>query len=77
VGLALLVAFLVGLLMSGRDRALWRSPVALGSYAVLIAFVLHGFVDDVVTYPKAALSFFVLMGLLRDRKPDPTPRDST
>lgn len=64
VGLVLLAAFLFGLLRLWRTKAPWQNPVALGSYAVLIAFVLHGFVDDLMTYPKAVLSFFVLMGLL-------------
>jgi O-antigen ligase len=67
VGLALLVAFLCIVLAKGRSRAVWHAPVALGAYAVLIAFIMHGFIDDVADYPKAALSFFVLMGLLESR----------
>jgi len=79
VGLLLLLAFLFALLWQWSDKTLWRRPVAIGSYAVLIAFILHGVVDDVMPYPKAALSFFVLMGLLRERTPDPPPppRNST
>ena len=64
VGVAVLAAFLFALLSAGRVAQVWRDPVALGAYAVLIAFVLHGFVDDVMAYPKAALSFFVLTAML-------------
>lgn len=67
IGLAALVAFLVTLLAQGRRKAIWTDPTLLGAYGVLVAFTLHGFVDDVMTYPKAALSFFVLMGLLAGR----------
>ncbi len=64
VGLVALVTFLGWLLSFGRSAALWRDPISLGAYATLIAFVLHGLVDDVEAYPKAALSFFVLAGML-------------
>ena len=64
VGLLSLGAFVIALLAAGRGRAVWREPAAIGAYAVLIAFVLHGFVDDVVEYPKAVLSFFVLAAML-------------
>lgn len=64
IGAGALVVFLALLLSRARDRRLWNEPAMLGAYAVLIAFVLHGFVDDVMTYPKAALSFFVLAAMI-------------
>lgn len=60
IGVALLVAFIASLLAAWRDPGLWRSAVAIGAFAALVAFVLHGLVDDVLAYPKASLSFFVL-----------------
>lgn len=63
VGVALLVAFIALLVSPWRDERLWYDAVAIGAFAAVIAFVLHGFVDDVLTYPKASLSFFVLAAL--------------
>jgi O-antigen ligase len=63
VGLLLLAGFLITMLGAIRS-SMWSEPFAIGAYAVLLAFVLHGFVDDVMTYPKAALTFFVLLGLI-------------
>ena len=68
IGLALLVSFLAFMLATARSAVLWEEPVAIGAYAVLLAFVLHGLVDDVMTYPKAALSFFVVLGLIPTRR---------
>ena len=67
VGIALLVAFIAALLYAWRDERLWTSAVAIGAFATVIAFVFHGFVDDVLTYPKASLSFFVVAALLPSR----------
>jgi len=67
VGLIALAAFILSLVARGRDADVWRGAASLGAYAAVVAFVLHGFVDDVVTYPKAALSFFVLAGILSRR----------
>lgn len=64
VGLIMLAAFLLALLASAGGSRMWRDPAAIGAYAVVIAFVLHGFVDDVMPYPKAALSFFVLAAMI-------------
>jgi len=67
VGVILLVAFIAALLYAWRDDRLWASAVAIGAFATVIAFVFHGFVDDVLTYPKASLSFFVVAALLPSR----------
>lgn len=63
-GVVALAAFLLVLLSRARDARVWHSAVSVGAYAAVIAFVFHGFVDDVATYPKAALSFFVLAAIL-------------
>lgn len=67
VGIALLAAFIAALLYAWRDARLWSSAVAIGAFATVIAFVLHGFVDDILAYPKASLSFFVIAALLPSR----------
>ena len=67
VGVALLVAFIAALLYAWRDERLWTSAVSIGAFATVIAFVFHGFVDDVLTYPKASLTFFVIAALLPSR----------
>ena len=51
-------------LSSARSPMVWNDAVLLGAYAVMLAFVLHGFIDDVMTYPKAVLTFSLLAGLL-------------
>jgi O-antigen ligase len=67
VGVILLVAFIAALLYAWRDERLWTSAVSIGAFATVIAFVVHGFVDDVLTYPKASLTFFVIAALLPSR----------
>lgn len=67
VGVVLLVAFIAALLYAWRDNRLWTSAVSIGAFATVIAFVFHGFVDDVLTYPKASLTFFVVAALLPSR----------
>jgi len=67
VGIVLLVAFIAAQLYSWRDERLWTSAIAIGAFATVIAFVFHGFVDDVLAYPKASLSFFVVAALLPSR----------
>ncbi len=69
VGLALLVGFLTSMFGRVRAQNLWADPVAIGAFAALLAFSLHGFVDDVMPYPKAALAFFVLVGIIPRRSP--------
>jgi len=64
IGLALLAGFLVVMLAAARSPPMWSDFTGIGAYAVLVAFVLHGFVDDVMFYPKAVLTFFVVMGML-------------
>ena len=64
VGLVLLGGFLVVRLTTAGLTGAASDAVLLGGYAAVIAFVLHGFVDDVMPYPKAALTFFVLAATL-------------
>ena len=76
VGIILLAAFIAALLYAWCDPRLWTSAVAIGAFATVVAFVLHGFVDDVLTYPKASLSFFVVAALLPSRAWDFRGRSS-
>jgi O-antigen ligase len=64
LGIVLLAAFMVTEFAAIRRAGALTDPIALGAYAVLIAFALHGLVDDVMPYPKAALSFFVLLATM-------------
>jgi hypothetical protein len=64
VGLAILIAFLSIMLLRARSSELWASPVAVGAYGALFALCLHGLVDDVFTFPKMALPFFVAIALI-------------
>jgi hypothetical protein len=64
VGLAILIAFLSIMLLRARSAELWASPVAVGAYGALFALCLHGLVDDVFTFPKMALPFFVAIALI-------------
>ncbi len=64
VGLAILITFLSIMLLRARSPDLWTDPVAIGAYAALFALCLHGLVDDVFTFPKAALPFFVVIALI-------------
>jgi O-antigen ligase len=63
-GLALLALFLGAMLLRARGADLWSDPVAVGAYGALLAIVLHGFVDDVMPFPKAALSFFIVIAMI-------------
>jgi O-antigen ligase/polysaccharide polymerase Wzy-like membrane protein len=68
IGLALLAAFLGYMFAAARNKDMWMDPVAVGAYGALIAIVLHGFIDDVMPYPKAVLSFMVLLGMIPSRR---------
>jgi putative inorganic carbon (hco3(-)) transporter len=74
VGLAILIAFLSIMLLRARCAELWASPVAVGAYAALFALCLHGLVDDVFTFPKMALPFFVAIALIPAMRRAPEPR---
>jgi O-antigen ligase len=63
-GLALLVVFLGSMLLRARGTVLWSDPVAVGAYGALLAIVLHGFVDDIMPFPKAALTFFICIAMI-------------
>jgi hypothetical protein len=67
IGLGLLAAFLGSMFAAARNKDMWMEPVAVGAYGALIAIVLHGFIDDVMPYPKAVLSFMVLLGMIPGR----------
>lgn len=67
IGLALLAGFLGLMFAAARNRNMWTDPVAIGAYGALIAIVLHGFIDDVMPYPKAVLSFMVVLGMIPSR----------
>ena len=64
VGLGVLAAFLGAMLLRARGTELWSDPVAIGAYGALVALTLHGFVDDVMPFPKAALPFFIVIALI-------------
>lgn len=64
VGFALFAGFFITLCTRVFSPEAWWDPVAIGALAALFAFALHGFVDDVMPYPKAALAFFTLLGLI-------------
>jgi len=64
VGIIMLAGFLLPQLRAVRAAVADGDPIALGGLAVLVAFALHGFVDDVMPYPKAALTFFALLALI-------------
>lgn len=74
VGLAILIAFLSIMLLRARSPDLWTDPVAIGAYAALFALCLHGLVDDIFTFPKAALAFFVVIALIPAMRRVPDPR---
>jgi hypothetical protein len=63
-GLALLAVFLGAMLLRARGSETWSDPVAVGAYGALLAIVLHGFVDDVMPFPKAALTFFIVIAMI-------------
>ena len=63
-GLAMLAVFLGAMLLRARGSELWTDPVAVGAYGALLAIVLHGFVDDVMPFPKAALTFFIVIAMI-------------
>lgn len=63
-GLALLAVFLGAMLWRARGAELWSDPVAVGAYGALLAIVLHGFVDDIMPFPKAALAFFIVIAMI-------------
>lgn len=65
IGLVVLGCFIVVQLLTAARRRALLDPVALGAYAAFVAFVIHGFVDDVMPYPKAALTLFALLGAIR------------
>jgi len=71
-GLALLAVFLGGMLLRARGTELWSDPIAVGAYGALLAIVLHGFVDDTMPFPKAALTFFIVIAMIpaMREKPD-------
>lgn len=63
-GLALLAVFLGAMLLRARGSELWSDPVAVGAYGAMLAIVLHGFVDDVMPFPKAVLTFFIVIAMI-------------
>ena len=63
-GLALLAMFLGAMLLRARGTELWSDPVAVGAYGALLAILLHGFVDDIMPFPKAALPFFIAIAMI-------------
>ena len=63
-GLALLAVFLGSMLLRARGTELWSDPIAVGAYGAMLAIVLHGFVDDIMPFPKAALTFFIVIAMI-------------
>jgi hypothetical protein len=70
IGLLVLGLFIAAQLATARRLAALSDPVALGAFAAFAAFLLHGLVDDVMPYPKAALTLFVFLGTIRNARKD-------
>ena len=64
-GVVLLAATLAWLaaILHALYGSLRRSPWALAGFAATCAFMLHGFVDDLVFYPKVAEAWIALVAL--------------